>query len=67
MLDLDGVASSGRGGCCAGSNIVAAVHGDEWLAGSVTDAALNGLEEAADLDVAGGDLYANELVVFLDS
>jgi len=67
LVNLDGVASSGRGGCCAGSNVVAAVHGDKWLAGSVTDAALNGLEEAADFNVTGWDLYADELVVFLDS
>jgi hypothetical protein len=33
----------------------------------VTDAALNGLQETADLDVAGGDLNADELVVLFNS
>lgn len=48
-------------------NVVAAVHGDKWSSSAVSQAALNGLEQAADLNVAGGKLNADELVVLLDS
>jgi len=61
LLDLDGSRASGH----AGRNIVVLVHGDEWRSRSAAEGAFNSLQQSTDVNVAGGDLDTDELVVFL--
>lgn len=62
LADLDG----GRTDRRASGNIVGAVHGDEGGARAMTETALDGPEETADLHVGRRHLDLDQLAVFLD-
>lgn len=66
LCDLDRVGTLDWRGGCARSDVVVAVHGDECSSRPVAEAAFNGLQEAADLDVTSRNLNTDELVVLLD-